>query len=198
MSTQHPAVFLDRDGTLIEDIPYLGDPKLVRVLPGVADAMKRLRQAGFALVIVSNQSAIGRGKITLEQLHAVHAEMNRQLAAAETSLDGIHWCTHKPMGKDKTLIEHPDRKPGPGMLLTAARDLNLDLARSWIVGDQLGDMLAGRNAGCRGSVLVRTGHDLAPALAVLGNDWPAAGDLLIATQMILEADEKMKNEERRI
>lgn len=197
MNRLRPAVFLDRDGTLIEDIPYLGDPALVRLLPGVADALKLLRQAGLALVIVSNQSAIGRGKITPAQLQAVHVEMHCQLAAADVTLDGVYWCPHAPVAKDKTLVEHVDRKPGPGMLLRAARDLNLDVAESWIIGDQLGDILAGRNAGCRGGILVRTGHDVVQSLEVLGPDWPVADDLRAAVSLILhtQASERMKNEE---
>jgi histidinol-phosphate phosphatase family protein len=187
MAPSRPAVFLDRDGTLIEDIPYLGDPAKVRLFADVAPALERLRQAGFACVAVSNQSAVGRCMITVEQLHEVNEEMNRQLAAAGAKLDGIYWSTHAPQAVDKILIEHPDRKPGPGMLLRAARELNLDLARSWIIGDQLADMLAGRNAGCKGGVLVKTGHDLSSALVYLGNDWPVADNLLAAAELILKS-----------
>ena len=185
MQGNRPAVFLDRDGTLIEDVPYLGDPALVRLLPGSAEALQLLRQAGFACVVVSNQSAVARGMITLDQLHAVQSEMNRQLSAKGAALDGIYWCTHAPQAPDKMLIEHVDRKPGPGMLLRAARDLSLDLAQSWIIGDQLSDMLAGRNAGCQGGILVRSGQDVTAALAVLGNDWPVADDLKAAAAMIV-------------
>ena len=185
MSAKRPAVFLDRDGTLIADVPYVGDPAQVRHLPGSADAIQHLRRAGFACVVVSNQSAVGRGMITFEQMHAVHEEMVRQMSAAGAALDGNYWCIYAPQTPDKTVIEHVDRKPGPGMLLRAAHDLNLDLAKSWIIGDQVSDMLAGRNAGCRGGILVRTGQDLAPALAILGHDWPVAGDLSAAVNFIL-------------
>lgn len=185
MSAKRPAVFFDRDGTLIADVPYVGDPAQVRLLPGSADAVRRLRQAGFACVVVSNQSAVGRGMITLDQMHAVHDEMVRQLTAAGAALEGNYWCTHAPQTPDKTVVEHVDRKPGPGMLLRAARDLNLDLAKSWIIGDQVSDMLAGRNAGCRGGILVRTGQDVAMALESLGRDWPVADDLLGAAEFIL-------------
>lgn len=181
-----PAVFLDRDGTLIEDVPYIGDPALVRLLPGVAEGLIRLQHAGFACVMVSNQSAVGRGMITLEQLHSVQAEMTRQLAEAGATLDGVYWCTHAPQFRDRITIEYVDRKPGPGMLLQAARDLKLDLARSWIVGDQGSDMLAGRNAGCRGGVLIRS-PNLAASLALLDNRWPIAEDLVQAAALILAA-----------
>jgi len=180
-----PAVFLDRDGTLIEAIHYLADPALVRLLPGVAEALRLLRDAGFACVVATNQSGVGRGILTLEQLALIHQEMTRQLGDAGAALDGIYWCTHLPTLDDKTVIEHVDRKPGPGMLLRAARDLNLNLAESWIVGDQLGDMLAGRNAACKGGILVRCGYELNSALKVLGGDWPVADDLLAAARVIL-------------
>jgi D-glycero-D-manno-heptose 1,7-bisphosphate phosphatase len=184
-SVLRPAVFFDRDGTLIDDVPYLADPAQVRLLPGTVPALRRLRDAGWACVVVTNQSAVGRGLITLERLHEIHAALTRQLEAAGIALDGIYYCPHAPCSDDKSAIEHPDRKPGPGMLQRAARELGLDLARSWIVGDQLSDMLAGRNAGCRGGILVRTGHDLAPALSVLGADWPVATDVLAALDLIM-------------
>ena len=180
-----PAVFFDRDGTLVEDIPYLSDPAKLRLLPATAPALRRLREAGRACVLVTNQSGVGRGLITARQLHEIHAALGRQLQAAGAAFDGIYYCPHAPSSDDRTAIEHPDRKPGPGMLQRAARDLGLDLARSWMIGDQLSDMLAGRNAGCRGGILVRTGHDLAPALAVLGADWPVADDVLAAVDLIV-------------
>lgn len=180
-----PAAFLDRDGTLIEDVPYLADPALVRFVPGAVEALKLLRQAGFACVVATNQSGVGRGLITLEQLALIHREIERQLTEAGTALDGIYWCAHVPQLDDKTVVEHVDRKPGPGMLLRAARDLNLDLTESWIVGDQLSDMLAGRNAGCKGGVLVRSGRDVRPTLEVLGNDTLVADDLAAAAKAIV-------------
>ena len=153
-----PAVFLDRDGTIIEERHYLCDPAGVRLLPGAAEAIIALRERGFACVIVSNQSGIGRGLFTVEQLELVQAELARRLEAAGAALDGWYYCPEAPRGEDRSAIEHPDRKPGPGMLLRAAAELGLDLSRSWMVGDMLSDLLAGRNAGCRGSILVRTGY----------------------------------------
>ena len=89
---RQPAVFLDRDGTLIEHVPYLSDPESVRLLPGAAEALKRLRRAGFAVVLVTNQSAIGRGMITEDRLDQIHNEMRRQLAACGATIDGIYYC----------------------------------------------------------------------------------------------------------
>ena len=127
--TQRPAVFVDRDGTLIEHVHYLCDPALVRLLPGAAEALKSLRRAGFVVVLVTNQSAIGRGMLTENRLEQIHTEMRRQLAAYGATIDAIYFCPIAPDSDDRSLVEHPDRKPGPGMLLRAAADLQLDLDR---------------------------------------------------------------------
>lgn|GEM_PF-314078 len=182
---RRPAVFLDRDGTLIEQVHYLSDPKAVRVLPGIALALRRLREAGFANVVVTNQSAVGRGMFPEERLHVIHEEMNRQLAEEGAAIDAIYYCTHAPSVEDRTAIEHPDRKPAPGMLLRAAADLDLDLSASWMVGDMISDVLTGINAGCRGSVLVRTGKGLTEDEAELDFKYEVADDLLAALDMIL-------------
>lgn len=180
-----PAVFLDRDGTVIEERHYLSDPSGVQLIPGAAEGIRRLREAGFACVIVSNQSGIGRGLFTVEDLHRVQAELDRQLAAEGAFLDGWYFCPEAPRSGDRTAVDHPDRKPGPGMLLRAARELGLDLPRSWMVGDMISDLLAGRNAGCRGSVLVRTGYGSRLEPPAGAADYIAA-DLLEAAAWILE------------
>lgn len=151
------AAFLDRDGTIIDLVHHLNDPADVRLIDGAGPAIKALRDAGYDIVIVTNQSVIGRGKLTEAGLAEVHAEMNRQLAAFDAQIDKIYFCPLKPTQKDPTVIEDSMRKPGPGMLLQAASDHGLDLDQSWMVGDTLSDMAAGRNAGCR-SILVRTGY----------------------------------------
>lgn len=185
-----PAVFLDRDGTLIEERHYLCDPAGVCLYPGTAEAIRDLRAAGFACVMVSNQSGIGRGLFTVDDLHRVQEELARQLAAAGgpgAVLDAWYFCPEAPKADgDRRAIEHPDRKPGPGMLLRAAREHGLDLATSWMVGDMESDLLAGRNAGCRGSILVRTGYG--SALSAAGGIEAAlhiAADLREAADWIL-------------
>jgi D-glycero-D-manno-heptose 1,7-bisphosphate phosphatase len=183
-----PAVFLDRDGTLIEERSYPSHPDQVRLLSGAAAAVERLRRAGFACIVVTNQSGVGRGMLTEAQLHSVNDEMQRQMREAGTELDGLYCCTFAPQASDKTVIEHPDRKPGPGMLLRAAQDFELDLAASWVVGDSVSDFLAGRNAGCRGQILVRTGHDLAEALRFLGSEVLVMQDLAAAAAYISGGD----------
>jgi D,D-heptose 1,7-bisphosphate phosphatase len=181
------AVFLDRDGTLIEHVHYLSNPRDVRLLPGAAEALRRFRDAGFACVVVTNQSAIGRGMLTETRLHEIHAEMNRQLAAEGVAVDAIYFCPEAPAGDDRTAIEHGDRKPGPGMLIRAAGEMGLDLASSWMVGDLISDVLAGINAGCRGSILVRTGKSLTDAEARLEANYGAADGLLAAADLILQS-----------
>ena len=129
-----PAVFLDRDGTIIEHVHHLTDPDDVRLIPGAAKAIRLLRSAGYACVVVTNQSVIGRGMLTVDGLERVHDEMHRQLTQHGAELDGIYYCPVLPAASDRTIVEHPDRKPGPGMLLRASQDLDLDLSRSWMIG----------------------------------------------------------------
>jgi D-glycero-D-manno-heptose 1,7-bisphosphate phosphatase len=179
-----PAVFLDRDGTLIEHVDYLADPALVRLLPGAARALGRLRAAGFALVLVTNQSAIGRGMLTEDGLRAIHEEMGRLLAEAGEALDAIYYCPDAP-GGGRGLVGRDDRKPGPGMLLRAAADLGLDLGASWMIGDTIGDALAGRNAGCLGSILVRTGKPPTAGEAAARREFAVCDDLNSAAELIL-------------
>lgn len=181
-----PAVFLDRDDTLIANVPYLTDPTRIRVLPGAAEAVAALKRAGFAVVLTTNQSAVGRGLLSEDRLREIHDELTRLLAERGAALDAIHHCPHVPLGDDRAAIEHPDRKPGPGMLLRAAAELGLDLAASWMVGDLISDILAGLNAGCR-SILVGSNatldelpHPVEPGRAL------AAADLAAAAALILE------------
>jgi D,D-heptose 1,7-bisphosphate phosphatase len=186
MKRSRPAVFLDRDGTVIEHVHYLSDPAAVRLLPGAAEALTRLRRAGFACVLVTNQSAIGRGMITDDRLHQIHVEMNRQLAAQGAALDGIYYCPDVPTDGGRTVVENHNRKPGPGMLLQAAAELGLDLGTSWMVGDLISDVLAGLNAGCR-SILVASGQALSSdsEAVPLANRYLTAPDFSAAANLIL-------------
>ncbi len=153
-----PAVFVDRDGTLNREVNYLTRPDELRLLPGAADAIARLRQAGYAVVVVTNQSAVARGLITEDDLESIHNELRRQLGCDRVELDGVYYCPHHPEhGAASYRMDCNCRKPRPGLLLRAASDLNLDLKRSVMVGDKLIDLQAGWNAGCR-AALVLTGH----------------------------------------
>src|ERR1051325_2713626 len=177
------AVFLDRDGTVIEHAPLLTQPQQVKLIPGAADAIRNLQALDYACVIVTNQSVIGRGLLTEKGLDEVHDEMNRQLAPHNVRLDGVFFCPTAPTTDDRTIVEHHDRKPGPGMLQKAAREMLLDLPRSWIVGDMHSDMLAGRNAKLRGTILVRTGQGDAVDPNDPSVDYVAT-DLLEASRLI--------------
>lgn len=188
-ASPRPAVFLDRDDTLVVDVPYLTDPAGLRVLPGAARALADLRRAGFVLVLATNQSAVGRGLLTEDGLRAIHEELGRLLAAEGAALDAIYHCPHAPRTEDRTAVEHPDRKPAPGMLLRAAADLGLDLPRSWMVGDRISDVLAGLGAGCR-SILVGSNATLdeLPSPADDGRTF-AVADLTAAAALILADSE---------
>lgn len=179
-----PAVFLDRDGTLIEDVDYLSDPAKVRLINGAAGAVHLLQSAGYACVVITNQSAIGRGLLTVDVLEKIHAEMHRQLALHDVRLDGVYYCPIAPLVPDRTTVEHPDRKPGPGMVFRAARELGLDVARSWMVGDMLSDMLCGRNAGCQGTILVQTGKGRTTVPCAEAVDY-VVEDILAAARLIV-------------
>ena len=181
---RRPAVFLDRDGTLIEDLPYLSDPVGIRLLPGAAEALVRLRQAGFARVLVTNQSGIGRGLFTEDRLREIHAELESQLAARSASLDGIYYCPAAPV--EGAGADCPDRKPAPGMLLRGADELGIDLGASWMVGDKMSDVLAGLNAGCR-SILLQAGRadEAEPDDPVATGRFLVAPDLATAVDLIL-------------
>lgn len=150
-------VFLDRDRTLMEDPGYLSDPKAVRLLPGVELAIKSLAQGGYKIIVVTNQSGIARGLLTEADLQKVHAELRRQLAEKGAHLDGVYYCPYHQAGTvEGYAIDSDLRKPRPGMLLKAAREMDIDLGASWMVGDSPHDIGAGRRAGCK-TVRIRTG-----------------------------------------
>ncbi len=144
------AIFLDRDNTIIEDPGYISDPDAVKLLPGVELAIKSLAQAGYKIVVVTNQSGVARGLITEDALEKIHAELRRQLAEHGAHLDGIYYCPFHPEGTVEEYAKESElRKPQPGMLLKAAEQLNIDLAESWMIGDGPRDIEAGQRAGCR-------------------------------------------------
>ena len=182
---RRPAVFFDRDGTLIESVHYLSHPDQVRILPGAATAVARLRQAGYVCVVVTNQSAVGRGIITEKGLSKIHQVMCDQFAQEEAVFDGIYHCPVVPTGSDMSIVENVHRKPGPGMLQQAARELQLDLSRSWMVGDMISDALAGENAHCQGSILVSTGQGRGHEEESLAARFHHVPDILTAAQLVL-------------
>ena len=141
------AVFLDRDDTLIENIPYLGDPSQVRLLAGAAEACQKLHQAGYPLFVVSNQSGVGRGLITKDQVRAVDQKME-SLLGKSGMISGYYHCFAAPGDP-----YDERRKPSPAMLQEAAREHGLELSRSVMIGNRLSDLQAGRRAGCSSVLL---------------------------------------------
>jgi D-glycero-D-manno-heptose 1,7-bisphosphate phosphatase len=172
------AVFVDKDGTLVENVPYNVDPMRVRLLPGAADGIRALHAAGYCVIVVSNQSGVARGFFAEMALIPVVGRLRDLLQACGVSLAGFYYCPHHPEGKVSRYATPCDcRKPAPGLLTRAARELSIDLRQSWMIGDILDDIEAGRRAGCR-TLLIdnggetewlwsppRTPHHWAPDLA---------------------------------
>jgi len=158
------AIFLDRDGVLIEDVHLLTDPRDIRIMEGVPHALQCLRKAGFRLIVISNQTVVARGLLTEHEVCAINSKMIHLLdKAGGGRLDGFYFCPHHP---NATLpnyrIACDCRKPRPGLLLRAAREHGLSMSDSFTVGDRITDIIAGARAGCR-TVLVQTGkHKLPP------------------------------------
>ena len=176
-----PAVFLDRDGTVIEDADYLADPDGVVLIAGVGPALRRLREAGYALVVVTNQSGIARGRFSEGDYRRVSARLDSELERVGVRLDATLHCPHHP--------EHSGpcscRKPAPGMLFSAAQALGLDLERSFIVGDKRSDLEAGAAAGVPG-ILVRTGYgDTEERRGMMPSDAAVDDTLVEAVERIL-------------
>ncbi len=187
MSMTKSAVFLDRDGTINQEVHHLHRLDQFVLIPGAAESVRLLNQAGYKVVVITNQSAVARGLLDLNELARIHAAMTRSLQDVGATVDGIYYCPHHPtagVGAYKQVCEC--RKPQPGMLLQAATELDLDLESSFMVGDNLSDLLAGIAVGCR-TVLVRTGHGLKSEKALADMEWHPdfiANDLLEASRWI--------------
>ena len=156
--TSRPAVFIDRDGTLTDEVGYVNHPSRLRLLPRSAEAVRRLNAAGVAAVVVTNQAGIARGYFSEKLLDEVHDVLRAQLAAAGARLDGLYACVHHPSEGEPPYRARCDcRKPQPGLLVRAAAELGLDLTRSTMVGDKASDLVPARTVGA-GAVLVLTGY----------------------------------------
>ena len=153
------AVFLDRDDTLIEDPGYINDPDQVKLLDGVPEALGELKALGYKLVVVSNQPAVARGIVTEEALAEVHDRLQELLAENGAALDRIYYCPYHPDAVIAKYRKQSDwRKPGPGMLLAAAEQMDIDLARSWMIGNSDSDIEAGARAGCKTILVSPASH----------------------------------------
>jgi histidinol-phosphate phosphatase family protein len=154
-----PAVFLDKDGTLVEDVPFNVDPALLRLTAAAGEGLARMQAAGFALFVVSNQPGIGLGRFPASSLDAIDARLRELLAPHGVAIDGTYYCPHAPGSRNRREASTCGcRKPEPGLLLRAAGDHGLDLRQSWMIGDILNDVEAGRAAGCR-TILLDNGGE---------------------------------------
>jgi D-glycero-D-manno-heptose 1,7-bisphosphate phosphatase len=187
------AVFLDKDGTLIEDVPYNVDPALIRLTPGAGEALAALQGAGYKLIVVSNQSGVARGLFGETALRGVEERLGGLLAEHGVKLDGFYYCPHHPDGimPDYTL-ECSCRKPAPGMVLAAAAEHGIALEASWLIGDILNDVEAGRRAGCQ-TILIANGNETEWELSRQRlPDW-VVGDLQTAAECILGCEYECGN-----
>ncbi len=179
-------IFLDKDGTILKDVPYNVDPHQMAFEEGAARGLKRLDEAGFRLVVVSNQSGVARGYFTEDALLGVRQALNQMLMdEAQVELSGFYYCPHHPDGSvPDYAVACECRKPEPGMLLEAARDLNIQLSEAWMIGDILNDIEAGCRAGCR-TILIDNGHETEWEPGPYRKPDFIAGDLEAAAGIIL-------------
>lgn len=178
------AFFLDRDGVVIKQISYLHDPALVELEKHVPEALRKIHAAGMLAVVVTNQSGVARGMFPEHDVELVHQKLQQLLAEQGEKIDGFYTCCH-----------HPDytgacscRKPQPGLFLAAAKELDIDLAESFMAGDKFSDLESGRNAGTRQSVLLKTGYGPKYVDRALESGYEVAGDLLEAVEKLIASE----------
>lgn len=185
------AVFLDRDGTINKEVHHLSHVDQFRLLPNAGEAIKWMNEAGFMVVVITNQSVIARGILSEESLAEIHELLKEKLAAQGARVDAVYYCPHHPTAGDGPLsISCNCRKPRPGMLLQAAAELNIALEHSFMVGDTVSDLASGHAAGCR-TALVRTGHGTEAEKQLNGHSIQPnyiAPDLLEAARWILQQE----------
>ncbi|HTZ39960.1 MAG TPA: HAD family hydrolase [Syntrophales bacterium] len=183
MEEKNRAVFVDRDGTLNEEVGYLSRMDQLKIFPRAVEAIRLVNASGMKAVVISNQSGIARGYFTEDFVRSVHDRINQLLGAEGARIDGFYVCPHHPVHGSGIYKRDCDcRKPKPGLLLQAAAEMNIDLARSYMIGDMLKDIEAGKKAGARG-ILVKTGY----GSNIVRTDMPAyiAEDILDAVKWIL-------------
>ncbi len=186
---QNKAIFLDRDGTINVEKNYLIDPTEFEFIPGVPQALKSLQSVGYLLIVVTNQSGIGRGFFSKEQVERLHQHMLDLLVREGVQIDAIYFCPHHPTAGDGDYLQDCDcRKGKPGMLLKAADELKIDLKRSFMVGDKKADLDAGLSAGCC-PILVRTGYGTRWTESAQELDCYIVDDLPAAANFILSQDD---------
>jgi len=181
------AVFLDRDGTINEEVGYLSRIEELKIYENAAEAIRLVKEKGFLAIVITNQSGVARGYFTEEFIITVHNKINEYLNARGTSLDALYYCPHHPKyGNEHYRKECPCRKPEPGLLLMAAEDFNIDLKSSYVIGDMLRDIDTARRVGAKG-VMVKTGYGR-NVVATSKPDY-IAEDLLDAAKWIIRDQE---------
>lgn len=189
------AVFLDRDGTINVDVGYPNNSSQIKIYPSSFEALRKINAAGFLVVIVTNQSGVGRGLLTEDNLEDIHQDMMAEFASGNIRIDGIYYCPHYDLSDIPRYGQNCScRKPKPGLGFKAADDLGIDLANSYMIGDKVEDILFGQNIGAR-PVLVRTGFGASAEIRLreMGVTPAAvADDLLQAVDWILDHDLRKK------
>ena len=156
---KNKAIFLDKDGTLLEDVPYNVNPALIKLQYGALEGLRSLKKKGFLMFIISNQSGVALGYFALEDVWNADEAVRQKLADQNISLDGSYYCPHHPHGNVPEFTKICNcRKPEPGMLLQAAEEHQVDLSASWMIGDILNDVEAGNRAGCK-TILIENGNE---------------------------------------
>lgn len=181
-------VFLDKDGTLVDDVPYNVDPERIRLLPGVLEGLRSLQAAGYRFIVVTNQSGVARGYFPEKALIKVESRLCELLAQGGVPLGGFYYCPHHPDGVVLGYaVECSCRKPAPGLILRAAEEGGVDLRNAWLVGDILNDVECGRQAGVR-TILIDNGNETEWILSPWRRPHFIAANLEEASQIILEQD----------
>ena len=182
------AIFIDKDGTLIQDIPYNADPEKIRLEHRAAEALKRWRSHGYLIIVISNQSGIAKGKFSTHDLDGAVAKVKSLLALEGASIDDFYYCPHHKKGIIEEFTADCDcRKPKPGLIVKAANEWNVDLHSSWMIGDILNDVEAGNQAGCR-TILIDNGNETEWQLTETRTPLFIVSDLGRAAEKILQVE----------
>lgn len=189
---ERKAVFLDKDGTLIPDVPYNVNPDLISLEDGVLEGLQLLQKAGYIFIVISNQAGVARGYFQINELEKVKQKIDLLMNVEEIKIERYYFCPHHPEGKIDEYAKFCEcRKPKPGMILQAAKDLEISLAHSWMVGDILNDVEAGNSAGCR-TVIIDNGNETEWIEGAFRTPTYVAANFLSAARFILDNPSETK------
>lgn len=184
------AIFIDKDGTLIKNVPFNVNPDLITLEKKAGEALREMRSASYKLIVISNQPGVALGYFEESQLQKVYGKMQALLEPYALQLDGFYYCPHYVQSNHKPFnVSCNCRKPAPGLLLKAADDFHINLSASWMIGDILDDVEAGHNAGCR-SILIGNGHETEWILNKTRNPDYVAADMYHAANIICSTDKR--------